>query len=136
MAFYPQTNGQIKRQDSTIEAYLRVFVNKEQNNWACFLLIAEFAYNNAKNASTGHMLFELNYGFHPRVFFEDDIDPHSRFCSANKQIKELRKSMDICQQNLLHAQELQKKLHDKGVKSQNYAPEEKVWLNSKYIKTK
>ena len=44
--------------------------------------------------------------------------------------------MNICQQNLLHAQELQKKVHDKGVKPQSYIPGEKVWLNSKYIKIK
>ncbi len=30
--FYPQIDGQIKRQNSTIEAYLRVFVNWDQNN--------------------------------------------------------------------------------------------------------
>ena len=28
-AFYPQTDGQIKRQNSTMEAYLRAFVNFE-----------------------------------------------------------------------------------------------------------
>ncbi len=30
-AFHPQTNGQIKRQNSIIEAYLRVFMNFKQN---------------------------------------------------------------------------------------------------------
>ena len=44
--------------------------------------------------------------------------------------------MDICQQNLFHAQKFQKKAYDKGVKPQSYAPREKVWLNNKYIKTK
>ncbi len=44
--------------------------------------------------------------------------------------------MEVCCQNLLHVQELQKKAHDKGVKSRSYAPGENVWLNSKYIKTK
>ena len=44
--------------------------------------------------------------------------------------------MIICRENLHHAQELQKQAHDKGVKSRSYASDDKVWLNSKYIKTK
>ena len=36
-AFYPQTDGQTKRQNSTMEAYLRAFVNFEQNDWARLL---------------------------------------------------------------------------------------------------
>ena len=98
--------------------------------------MAEFAYNNAKNANTGHTPFELNCSFHPQVSFKDNANPCSRSCSVDKLAKELRELMNICQQNLLHAQELQKKAHDKGVKPQSYAPGEKVWLNSKYIKTK
>ena len=49
-AFHPQVDGRTKRQYSTMEAYLWVFLNWEQNNWARLLLIAEFAYNNDKNA--------------------------------------------------------------------------------------
>ncbi len=44
--------------------------------------------------------------------------------------------MEVCCQNFFHAQELQKKAHNKGVKSRNYASGEKVLLNIKYIKTK
>ena len=44
--------------------------------------------------------------------------------------------MIVCQENLHHAQELQKRANNKGVKSQSYASGEKVFLNSKYIKTK
>ncbi len=65
--------------------------------------MAEFAYNNAKNANTGHIPFELNYGYHLRVFFEEDVDLHSRSCSANELVEELRELMKICCQNLLHA---------------------------------
>ena len=70
--------------------------------------MAGFAYNNAKNASTGYTPFKFNCDFHLQVSFKDDVDPCSRSRSANKLAKELRKLMDICQQNLLHAQELQK----------------------------
>ena len=78
--------------------------------------MAEFAYNNAKNASTGHTLFELNCGFHLQVFFENNVNPYSKSCSTNKHANELRELMNIYHQNLLHAKELQKKANDKGVK--------------------
>ena len=135
-AFHPQTDGQTERQNSTMEAYLRAFVNFEQNDWARLLLMAEFAYNNAKNASTGHTPFELNCGFHPRMSYEEDVDPRSQSKSADELSAELRELMIVCRENLYHAQELQKRAHNKRVKPRSYAPDEKIWLNSKYIKTK
>ena len=48
----------------------------------------------------------------------------------------LQKLMTVCQENLYYTQELQKQAHDKGVRHRGYAPNNKVWLNSKYIKTK
>ena len=104
-AFHPQIDGQTKRQNSTMEAYLRTFVNWEQNDWVRLLPMAEFAYNNAKNASTGHIPFKLKCNFHPQVSFKNDIDFRSRSRSANKLANELRELMNIYQQNLLHAQE-------------------------------
>ena len=87
-AFYPQTDGQTKKQNSTMEAYLRAFVNFEQNDWARLLPMAEFTYNNAKNASIGYTPFELNYGYHTRVFYEKDLNPRSK----SRTLKELSPS--------------------------------------------
>ncbi len=94
--FYPQTNGQIERQNSMIEAYLRAFLNWEQDDWARLLSMVEFAYNNTKNVSTGHTSFELNCGYYPKVSFEEDVDPRSKSRSANKLAKKLKELMDIC----------------------------------------
>ena len=135
-AFQPQTNGQTKRQNSTIEAYLRAFVNFKQNEWVRLPSMAEFAYNNAKNASTGHTFFELNYGYHYWVSYKEDIEPRFKFKSAEEFSAELRELMTVCQENLHHAQKLQKQAHNKSVKPKSYAPGDKVWLNSKYLKTK
>ncbi len=44
--------------------------------------------------------------------------------------------MIVCRENLQHAQELQKRYHNKHAKPRSYALDEKVWLNSKYIITK
>ena len=98
--------------------------------------MAEFAYNNAKNASTGHTPFELNCGYHPQISYEEDVDPRSKSKSAAELSKEIRELMTVCREKLHHAQELQKRAYDKGTKPRSYAPGEKVWLNSKYIKTK
>ena len=135
-AFHPQTDGQTERQNSTMEAYHQAFVNFEQNDWAKLLLMAQFAYNNAKNASTGHTPFELNCGYHLRMSYKDDVDPRSQSKSADELAAELKELMIVCRENLHHAQELQKQAHNKGVKPRSYAPGDKVWLNSKYIKTK
>ena len=48
-----------------MEDYLRASVNYEQIDWPRVLIIVEFAYNKAKNTSSGHTPFELNCGFHP-----------------------------------------------------------------------
>ena len=64
-AFHPQTDGQTERLNQTIEAYLRSFVNHEQDDWAGLLPMAEFAYNNSVTTATGLSPFYANYGFHP-----------------------------------------------------------------------
>ena len=98
--------------------------------------MAGFAYNNTKNANTGYMLFKLICGYYPRMSYEEDVDSYSQSKSADKLSTELRELMIVFRENLFHAQELQKQAHNKRVKPQSYIPGKKVWLNSKYIKTK
>ena len=135
-AFHPQTDGQTERQNSTMEAYLRAFINYEQNDLARLLPIAEFAYNNAKNASIGHTPFQLNCGFHLRSSYKEDVDSCSRSKIVDELATKLRDLMSVCRENPHHAQELQNRYHDKHANPRSYFSGEKVWLNSKYIKTK
>ena len=87
--FYPQTDSQLKRQNNIMDVYLQAFINFEQNDWVKLLLIAEFAYNNAKNASTNHTPFELNCKYHSQISYEKDIDFRSKFKSTDKLLAEL-----------------------------------------------
>lgn len=65
--------------------------------------MAEFAYNMAKNASTGYQYLELNYGYYLRIFYEDETNPYSKSRSTNKLAKELKDLIAFYQQNLFHA---------------------------------
>ena len=94
--FHPQTNGQTKQQNSTMEVYLQAFVNFKLNDWARILPMIKFAYNNTKNASTSHTLFELNCGYYPRISYKKEVDSHFKSKSADELLVELKELMIIC----------------------------------------
>ena len=98
--------------------------------------MAKFAYNNTKNISIDHIPFELNCDFYPQAFYKEDVNPRSWSKSADELAINLRELITICRKNLYHSQELQKCYYDKHAKPRSYVPGNKVWLNSKYIKTK
>src|SRR5260370_21661871 len=64
-SYHPQTDGQMEHVNQEIEAYLRVFMSHRQDNWANWLPLAEFSYNNKVHAATLRTLFELDAGQHP-----------------------------------------------------------------------
>ena len=50
--YHPETNGQSKRTNQTLEQYLHCCINYQQDDWVDFLHLAEFAYNNSAHSST------------------------------------------------------------------------------------
>jgi len=68
--YHPQTDGQMERVNQEIKAYLQVFVSHHQDDWADWLPLAEFAYNNRIHSATHCTPFELDSGQHPRMGLE------------------------------------------------------------------
>ena len=68
--------------------------------------MAEFAYNNAKNASTGYTFFELNCDYHFWMLYKDNVDLCSKSKSADNLSAELRELMIVCRKNFYYAQKL------------------------------
>ena len=58
--------------------------------------MAEFAYNNAKNASTGYMPFELNCGYHFWVSYKEDLNSRSKLRITEELSSELRELITVC----------------------------------------
>ena len=69
-SYHPQTDGQTEHVNQEIEAYLRVFVSHRQDDWADWLPLAEFTYNNKVHTATRRTLFKLDVGQHPRLGVE------------------------------------------------------------------
>jgi len=74
-AFHPQTDGQTERLNQMIEAYLRAFVNQEQENWVLLLPMSEFAYNNSVTIGNGMSPFYTYYGRHPATINPPSSEP-------------------------------------------------------------
>ena len=72
--YHPEGDGQTERMNQTLEQYLRVYCNYQQDNWAELLPLAEFAYNNAPNATTGISPFFANKGYHPNISVHPERD--------------------------------------------------------------
>ena len=70
------------------------------------------------------------------MLYKDDANSYSKLKSVDKLSAEVKKLMIVYHENLYHAQKLQKQAYNKGVKPKSYTLGNKVWFNSKYIKTK
>ena len=65
--YHPQADGQTERVNQTLEQYLRIHCNFQQDDWSRWLPIAKFAYNNAESTATGTTLFFANKGYYPAL---------------------------------------------------------------------
>jgi hypothetical protein len=72
--YHPEGDGQTERANQTLEQYLRIYCNYQQDNWSELLPLAEFAYNNAPSATTGVSPFFANKGYHPNISIHPERD--------------------------------------------------------------
>jgi len=66
-SYHLEGDGQTEWSNQTLEQYLWIYCNYQQDNWADLLPLVEFAYNNAPGATTGVSLFFANKGYHPNL---------------------------------------------------------------------
>jgi len=72
--YHLEGDGQTERANQTLEQYLCIYCNYQQDNWSELLLLAEFAYNNALSATTGVSPFFANKGYHLNISIHPECD--------------------------------------------------------------
>src|SRR3954469_17224710 len=133
-AWHPQTDGQTERVNQEIERYLQIYINHHQTDWAEWLSIAEFSYNDKIHSSTKQSPFFVNHGQHPRKgvntskFVKND--------SAEDFTTRMKKVHEETEKALETAAVDMKKFYDhKRGPSKQYSKGDKVWLEATNIRT-
>ena len=73
--YHPEGDGQTKQTNQTLEQYLWIFCNYQQDNWYTLLPLVEFAYRNTPSATTGiSLFFKANKGYHPNLTIHPERD--------------------------------------------------------------
>lgn len=72
--YHPSADGQTERVNQTLEQYIRMYCNYQQNNWSPLLPLGKFAYNNAPNVTTGVTPFFAKKGYHPSITIHPERD--------------------------------------------------------------
>jgi hypothetical protein len=134
-SFHPQTDGQTERMNQTLEAYLRIFCNYDQDDWFDLLPLAEFAYNNATQESTKMSPFYANYGLHPRFMSQFQAPSEQAAPAATDFAAHLHETHDRLVENVKAAQDSQARYYDAKHQRVELEPSDMVWLNASNIST-
>ena len=136
-AFHPQTDGQTERTNAIIEQYLRMNVGYLQEDWEEYLGLAEVAYNNATQTSTGFSPWFATKAFHPRTPTTVEISPTTSLpIGAQNFVDKMTKIQKEMTENMEEAKRRQKKYADQERReTEEYREGQKVWLKAVNIKT-
>ena len=135
-AYHPQTDGQTERTNRTMEQMLRMYVQRNPEEWDCYLAPIEFAYNNAIQASTGYSPFFLMNGEHPRVptaLSDQSSSIDINVESANTFVHFFQQLVNMAQRSLNRAQAYQKKYADKHRRNMTFNIGDRVLLSTRHL---
>jgi len=131
--YHPEANGQAEQTNQTLEQYLCIYCNYQQNNWSKLLPLAEFAYNNAPSATTGVSPFFVNKGYHPNlsVYPEQDI-ASSCACDFILNLEELQ---DTLKEEIAKAQrQYQPSADSRRQQLPDFQVRQSVFVRSQYFR--
>jgi hypothetical protein len=119
--YHPQTNGQVERMNHTLAMMISMYITDDQTNWDEQLPFICFAYNTARQESTGFSPFFLLYGREPNLPVDILLGSHPNPVwpldavsqpYANKLMDDLKKARAIVRARIEVAQLKQAERYD------------------------
>src|SRR5260221_8953774 len=133
--YHLEGDGQTEHANQVLEQYLRVYMNYQQDNWVTLLPMAEFAYNNATNMTTGVSPFFTNKGY--QLEFTADLQVETSSAEVQAFMADLECIQVELKENIAQAQERYRKNVDKH---RMEAPELKIgdqaYIKAKFFRTR
>ena len=84
-AYHPQCDGQVERQNRTLQEMLAAFVSEHKDDWDTWVSLAAYSYNISCHESTGFSPYELVFGHSPRTPLELDSDIPIKYPSSQSE---------------------------------------------------
>ncbi|GFX96043.1 hypothetical protein TNCV_2289331 [Trichonephila clavipes] len=130
-AYHPQTNGLTERFNKILADMLSMYVEVEQKNCDEILPFVTFAYNTAKQETTGFTPFYLLHGRET----ETTLDTMLPFCpndfydnNITKIAARAEESRQLARVHTLRAQDKDRRRYDSKHQMVSYAPGDLVWV--------
>jgi Chromo (CHRromatin Organisation MOdifier) domain len=128
MAYHPQTDGQSERTNQTLEAALRIYCNHQQNDWAQWLPILQYALNSQTSTTTKQIPFMTWMGYLPHAHQptrEGDVPA----------VEERKRLMKQAREDAHEAMAKAQSFWNKKTTFRPYQKGQKVWIKGTNIKT-
>jgi len=125
--YHPQSNGQTKVMNRTVEQYLRSFVHKKPVECYKFLALVEWAYNTSQHSGTGVTPYEITYG-KPPPSIPSYILGSSRNDAVDTLLRTRADLPDTFRRKLLKAHDTMKHFADKKRRDVQYEIGQMVYV--------
>ena len=132
--YHPEGDGQTECMNQTLEQYLHVYCNYQQDNWSELLPLAEFAYNNAPSTTTGVSPFFANKRYHLNITVYPEYDiASSQACNFTVDLDELQSTLKA--EISMAQQHYQKSADMQHFPAPDFKVGNKVFVKTKFFQT-